>query len=56
MFEPFFSTKPGRLGLGLNIARRIAGRWGGTVDLLPGQSRGVVSTLSLPLVPYRAEL
>jgi signal transduction histidine kinase len=53
VFEPFFSTKPGRLGLGLNIARRIAGRWGGTVEVQPGPSRGVVSTLSLPHSPNR---
>jgi signal transduction histidine kinase len=55
VFEPFFSTKPGRLGLGLNIARRIAGRWGGGVELEPGPS-GVVSSLSLPRSPYRSEL
>jgi C4-dicarboxylate-specific signal transduction histidine kinase len=54
VFEPFFSTKPGRLGLGLNIARRIAGRWGGTVELTAGASRGVVSTLSLPQSPQRS--
>jgi signal transduction histidine kinase len=54
VFEPFFSTKPGRLGLGLNIARRIAGRWGGTVDIQAGPSRGVVSTLSLPQSPQRS--
>lgn len=55
VFEPFFSTKPERLGLGLNIARRIAGRWGGTVDFLPNVERGVVSALSLPRVPYGTE-
>jgi signal transduction histidine kinase len=54
VFEPFFSTKPGRLGLGLNIARRIAGRWGGTVEIQAGPSRGVVSTLSLPQSPQRS--
>ena len=54
VFEPFFSTKPGRLGLGLNIARRIAGRWGGTVELQAGPARGVVSTLSLPQSPQRS--
>jgi signal transduction histidine kinase len=54
VFEPFFSTKPGRLGLGLNIARRIAGRWGGTVEIQGGPARGVVSTLSLPQSPQRS--
>jgi signal transduction histidine kinase len=27
--KPFATTKPGRLGLGLNVARRIAARYGG---------------------------
>jgi signal transduction histidine kinase len=30
---PFSSEKPGHLGLGLNIAARIAGRFGGTLEL-----------------------
>jgi signal transduction histidine kinase len=53
VFEPFFSTKPGHLGVGLNVARRIAGRWGGTLELATEQSKGVVSTLSLPVTPPR---
>jgi signal transduction histidine kinase len=48
MFDPFFSTKPGRLGLGLNIVRRIAGRWGGLVELDVGEKVGVVTRLTLP--------
>jgi two-component system sensor histidine kinase TtrS len=49
-FDPFFSTKPGRLGLGLAIARRIALRWGGRVDLRsPGPGRtGTQARLLLP--------
>jgi signal transduction histidine kinase len=31
----FFSTKPGHLGVGLNVAQRIAGRSGGSVALGP---------------------
>jgi signal transduction histidine kinase len=53
VFEPFFSTKPGHLGVGLNVARRIAGRWGGTLELATEQTKGVVSTLSLPVTPPR---
>ncbi len=41
-FEPFFSTRPGRLGLGLNVARTIAARHGGTVEIGAGPGgRGV---------------
>ncbi len=45
--EPFFTTKPGHQGLGLSIARRIALRWGGTLQVaqVPG---GVEATLRLP--------
>jgi signal transduction histidine kinase len=47
MLEPFFTTKPGHQGLGLSIARRIASRWGGTLEVasVPG---GVQATLRLP--------
>jgi C4-dicarboxylate-specific signal transduction histidine kinase len=54
VFDPFFSTKPGHLGIGLNIARRIAGRWAGTLDLGTGEQRGVASTLTLPISPARS--
>lgn len=48
--EPFFSTKPGHQGLGLSIARRIASRWGGSLELsaVPG---GLQATLRLPAAP-----
>lgn len=45
--EAFFTTKPGRLGLGLNVAVRIAQRWRGGVELARGR-RGVVARLLLP--------
>jgi hypothetical protein len=48
VFDPFFSTKPGHLGLGLNIVRRIVGRWGGTFDLAPGEPKGVIRRSSCP--------
>jgi signal transduction histidine kinase len=41
---PLTSTKPGHVGLGLNIARRIARRYGGDVYVVP-TARG--ATLSL---------
>lgn len=31
VLEPFYSTKPGRAGLGLSIARRVAERYAGSV-------------------------
>lgn len=45
-FDSGFTTKPGHLGLGLNIVRRIAGRARGTVELA-ARARGVHATLRL---------
>jgi C4-dicarboxylate-specific signal transduction histidine kinase len=47
--DPFFTTRPGRLGLGLPIAARIAGRWRGALELAPGEARGLRARLLLPL-------
>jgi signal transduction histidine kinase len=44
--DPFFSTKPGRLGLGLNVAERVAVRAGGRLELEGGA--GVTARLVLP--------
>lgn len=44
---PLFSTKAGRLGVGLNIAKRIAERWHGTLAIQHRAGR-VVATLVLP--------
>jgi signal transduction histidine kinase len=45
--EPFFTTHPGRVGLGLNIARRLAYRGEGGLEVA-GLERGVSATLVLP--------
>lgn len=47
-FEPFFSTKPGHVGLGLCIASRAARRAKGKI-CLSQVARGVLTSLSLPL-------
>jgi C4-dicarboxylate-specific signal transduction histidine kinase len=46
--DAFFTTKEGRLGVGLNVAIRIAHRWRGTVEL-EGARRGMVARLTLPV-------
>jgi signal transduction histidine kinase len=47
--EPFYTTRPGRLGIGLNVAARIARRWRGSLELAGGP--GLVARLSLPVGP-----
>jgi signal transduction histidine kinase len=51
MTQPFFTTKPGHVGLGLNIAKRIAYRYGGELKLQPSEPRGLVASLRVPLAP-----
>jgi C4-dicarboxylate-specific signal transduction histidine kinase len=45
--RPFHSTKAGRSGLGLKIAARIAGRWGGRMELGRSELGGARATLLL---------
>lgn len=48
ILRPFYTTKPGHFGLGLNIARRVARRYSGTLALEP-RSRGTSAVIELPL-------
>ena len=46
--RPFYSTRPGGLGLGLAFARKIMVLHGGELALQRGAPRGVVVRLTLP--------
>ncbi|MCX6877351.1 MAG: ATP-binding protein [Verrucomicrobia bacterium] len=48
LFDPFFSTKPGGLGLGLSISRSIAERFGGKLLAENHPAGGAVFHLILP--------
>jgi signal transduction histidine kinase len=48
IFVPFFTTKPGGSGIGLNIARQVALAHGGQLDASANEPRGSVFTLALP--------
>lgn len=51
IFEPFVTTKPQGLGMGLMLCRSIVEAHGGRLWAEPGVARGAVFTFSLPTSP-----
>ena len=47
--DPFFSTKPGKLGMGLAICRDIIEKHGGTLTLNNRPGGGTSASVSLPV-------
>jgi signal transduction histidine kinase len=54
--RPFYTTRPGGLGLGLPLARKIVLLHGGALRLEGGTSGGVRVTVSLPAGGPEAQL
>jgi len=50
LFDPFFSTKEGGIGLGLSIAHRIIDQHHGKIEVESTLGRGTRFTLSLPVL------
>ena len=48
-FEPFYSTRPGGLGLGLSLCETLAQAMGGTLTVRNVMPRGAEFRLALPL-------
>jgi len=51
IFQPFFTTKPGGMGLGLAISRSIVAAHGGTLEVRSTPGRGTTFRIELPLQP-----
>ncbi|KRQ92665.1 hypothetical protein CP49_32965 [Bradyrhizobium valentinum] len=50
IFEPFFSTKPNGMGMGLSIARTIVEFHGGIINIQNRSSGGAIVIVRLPLI------
>ncbi|MCM2267674.1 MAG: ATP-binding protein, partial [Elusimicrobiales bacterium] len=50
VFHPFFTTRPGKMGLGLTLARNVARAHGGNLELYGEAGRGATAVLTLPEV------
>ena len=49
VMEPFFSTKPGRMGLGLSISQEIISRHGGTLTVVDSNEKGTTVSFTIPV-------
>jgi PAS domain S-box-containing protein len=48
IFEPFFSTRPDHIGLGLTLVRRVIGEHTGKIHVESRLNRGTTITLTIP--------
>jgi len=49
IFDPFYTTKPGSTGIGLNLSHRIISDHGGSLKVSTGSLGGAEFTIELPV-------
>ncbi|MGF9565023.1 PAS domain-containing sensor histidine kinase [Neorhizobium sp. BT27B] len=54
VFDPFFSTRPNRLGFGLTVCRSVVESFGGTLSLKNRSDGGAVAEFSIPMIDGNA--
>jgi C4-dicarboxylate-specific signal transduction histidine kinase len=50
MFEPYFTTKPGSLGLGLSVCQTLIKVYGGRLWAEPNRTSGLAVQFDLPII------
>ena len=50
LFQPFVTTKPGGMGIGLSISKRIIESHGGAIGATPNNTSGVTFAFTLPAI------
>ena len=55
VFEPFYSTKQGGIGMGLAICRQVISSHGGKIYVEKVEPRGTVFVIELPLTQNERE-
>lgn len=50
IFQPFYSTKEGGMGIGLSVCRTIVEQHGGSIRAMPRQPHGAILKIDLPVV------
>jgi two-component system sensor kinase FixL len=55
LFQPFVTTKPNGMGVGLSISRRIIESHGGTISVHRNEAGGASFTFTLPLMPEQTD-